>query len=199
MCIHADSRFPCCCSSSPDWCCNFCPDFAIDFSGRPLRLLLRKRESLPPSRNCRPKIYSPINMSHEPGVKGVIRARKPRIIQIIPIDFFTICFIWFIRNSHRFLCAAPAINSWLSLFSFSAGLVNCRLSGSSFCEIWPSKPGLKSPYKSPGFERLFRLCKLPTSRTQTDYHRGRTLRRTGRCRKEGTSRQTYSRAWRRAF
>jgi len=54
MCIHADSRFPCCCSSSPDWCCNFCPDFAIDFSGRPLRLLLRKRESLPPSRNCRP-------------------------------------------------------------------------------------------------------------------------------------------------
>jgi len=34
-----------------------------------------------------------MSISHEPGVNGVIKARKPRIIQIMPIDFFIIFFI----------------------------------------------------------------------------------------------------------
>ena len=91
--FQADSRFPYCCPASSDLHWHFCPDFVIESSDRPLCLLPSRRESRPSSRNPRPKISSPMSISHEPGESGVISAQKPRIIQIIPNNFFTFFFI----------------------------------------------------------------------------------------------------------
>ncbi len=100
ICIYADSRFSCSCPVSQASGRSFCPDVVIDFSNRPLRFPFNQRNNLPLSRNFKPKISIPISISHQPGVSGVIKARKPRIIQIIPKDFFA---IFFIRLSIRSL------------------------------------------------------------------------------------------------
>ena len=41
----------------------------------------------------KPKISKPTNISHEPGVRGVIKARKPNTIKIIPSAILKILFI----------------------------------------------------------------------------------------------------------
>jgi len=81
------------CLTSQDPLGFFFLNFLIIFSNRSLFLPFRNRDNLPSSRNPKPRISSPISISHEPGVNGVTRARKPRIIQIMPIDFFTIFWV----------------------------------------------------------------------------------------------------------
>ena len=93
LCIHADFHFSSCCSASQDPLRLFCLNFLVKFSNCSLFLPFRKRANFPSSRNPKPKISSPISISHEPGVSGVIKARKPRIIQIMPKDFRAIFFI----------------------------------------------------------------------------------------------------------
>lgn len=93
LCIYADLRFSSFCSASQEPLRFFFLNFLVKFSNRSLFLPFRKRDNLPSSRNPKPKISRPMSISHEPGVRGVIKAKKPRIMQIMPIDFFAIFFI----------------------------------------------------------------------------------------------------------
>lgn len=48
-------------------------------------LSLKKEDNFFSINILKPKISSPTNISHEPGVKGVIKARNPKTMQIIPV------------------------------------------------------------------------------------------------------------------
>lgn len=57
-------------------------------------LSLKKEDNFFSNNILRPKISSPTNISHEPGEKGVIKARKPSTTKIIPNVFLKILFIY---------------------------------------------------------------------------------------------------------
>lgn len=57
-------------------------------------LSLKKEDNFFSNNILRPKISSPTNMSHEPGEKGVIKARNPNTTKIMPSVFLKILFIY---------------------------------------------------------------------------------------------------------
>ena len=73
--------------------CDICLTFLFKFWKLFLHLFFIARPNLFSSKKPKPTSSSPISASHEPGVKGVTRAARPRIISMTPMIFFRIGFI----------------------------------------------------------------------------------------------------------